>query len=90
MTLPVLLGEFIGPPVAPPAAVDWQEVARVLGADLPCDHKELADKYPLLFIGAWLPASHPGTPDPPRNRYNLMSLLRETRWGLAANNAKCC
>ncbi|MFC0036842.1 hypothetical protein [Actinomadura rayongensis] len=74
MPLPASLVDFIGPPVAPPAPVDWQEVVQVLGTDLPSDYKELADKYPLLFINEWIPVTHPATPEPPRNPYNLTSL----------------
>ncbi|MEU8803022.1 hypothetical protein [Spirillospora sp. NPDC048819] len=75
MTIPALLEEKIGPPLADPPAVDWQLVRHRLGTDLPSDYKELADRYPLLFFDKWLPVLHPATPDSPRNVYRLENLL---------------
>lgn len=48
---------------------------RRIGVDLPGDYKELADKYPLLLIDKSLPVLHPATPEPPRNRYNIVNLI---------------
>lgn len=75
MTIPALLEERIGPPVAPPPPVDWSMVRSRLGTDLPADYKALAIKYPMLLISEWLPVLHPGTPDPPGNPYNLVNLI---------------
>lgn len=76
MTIPALLEERIGPPMAGPLPVDWQMVRQRLGTDLPSDYKALADRYPLLMIDEWLPVLHPATPDPPGNPYRLVNLVR--------------
>lgn len=73
MVIPELLEERIGPPVAHSPPVDWSMVRSRLGTDLPADYKALASKYSMLLISEWLPVLHPGTPDPPRNPYNLGS-----------------
>ncbi|GAA0593642.1 hypothetical protein [Actinomadura livida] len=76
MTIPALLEERFGAPLAEPPVVDWQMVRHRLGTDLPNDYRDLADRYPLLMIDEWLPVLHPATPDPPRNDYGLVDLLR--------------
>ncbi len=52
--------------------IDWSEMARVLGTDLPSDYKELSAAYPTFSVGGFLLV---GTPWPGREAESAASKL---------------
>jgi hypothetical protein len=60
------LEAIIGPPTAVPPAIDWLELERLSGLRFPADYKQLANRYAMLEIDAFLDVHHLGmAPDIP-------------------------
>jgi hypothetical protein len=60
------LEAIIGPPAAVPPAIDWLELERLSGLRFPADYKQLANRYAMLEIDAFLDVHHLGmAPDIP-------------------------
>ncbi|MFB9835325.1 hypothetical protein [Actinoallomurus acaciae] len=53
---------IVGPPAAVPPPVDWPTLERISGLVFPQDYKELAARYGMLEVDAFLAVNHLGMP----------------------------
>src|SRR5689334_22941803 len=49
-TTPAWPESIFGAPQLRPEPIDWDQVIRELGSDLPSDYRALADTYPAMYL----------------------------------------